>query len=130
MSELHKPRPVTPVIGQLGVFIPRVGGFVIVALHGEHIRAQVEEVVSDDVLVAKLTGVVINKSGHGFKSGDILACRRSVNEALRTEEWVPISDRETKMREEAQRLARQEVEAETEVAPAPKKRGRKNTEAA
>ena len=106
--------PVTPILTQRGVFLPPVGRKMVVALPGEHCTCEVEEVVSDDVIVVKLTGIVINKTGHGYKTGDPVACQRVVND-LQVEEWQPISERETTMREEASRLARATASLELEA---------------
>jgi hypothetical protein len=101
--------PITPIMTQRGTFVPEVGRRMVVALPGEHCTCEVEEATSDDVIVVKLTGIVINKAGHGYKAGDVIACQRAVND-LNIEEWQPISEREVRMREDATRLARMAVE--------------------
>src|SRR5580765_5660854 len=72
--------PVTPVLTQRGVFIPEVGRRMVLALPGENVSGEVVERLSDDVLVMKITGIVLNKAGHGYRTNDHVPCERGVND--------------------------------------------------
>lgn len=97
-------RPILPVHAQRGVFVPQTGGFLSVTLPGEVVRAVVEEVFGTDTATVRLTGAVMAKTGHAFKSNDLVAVRR-VDSPL-GEKWEPISDREVREQEERERAQR------------------------
>jgi hypothetical protein len=72
-------RPVTPVLARRGDFVPTEGATITITLPGEIVRAQVMELLSRDVIVVEIKSIVVDKAGHGFKTGSHLACKRSWN---------------------------------------------------
>jgi hypothetical protein len=48
--------------------------------------------------------------GHTYKKEDIIPCRRVINDALRSEQWEVVSERELDLAERAEKFERQEQE--------------------
>jgi len=104
-------QPVVPVLARRGVYTPQIGKKMSVDLGGEIVEAEVTQVFSHDVIVIKVTGIVVDKSNHGFKKGSVVPMQRSWNGLQ--EVWIPISERETREREHLERIERQ-VKADEE----------------
>lgn len=96
----HDLSPVQPVLAQRGRFRPEVGGSVSVTLDGEIVRVEVTQVHGPHAFIGRITSLVVDKSGHGFKRNSIVACQRKFNGLSET--WEPISDREAREREAAE----------------------------
>jgi hypothetical protein len=108
--------PVIPVLGRRYEYLPTVGSWLVVSLPGEDVRTKVIEVKSRDVIVVELVGHVgVVRGGHQYKTRDILAVQRGESEGRLNEIWIPISEREVRMREDAERLAAQAVELAMEA---------------
>lgn len=125
--------PVVPVLARRGDYVPVVGGWLVISLPGEDVRSEVVEISSRDVLIVKLIGQVgVVRGGHSFKTGDLVAVQRAEAEGHLKETWVPIDEREVRMREEASRLAAAAVARAAEPAEAepPPKRARQKKGAA
>ena len=104
--------PLGPVLHVLArrAPVPQVGKRVEVMIPGELVSAKVDEVISDEAIVVTVDSLVTGRAGHGIKTGDPVACRRKVDD-LGVERWMPIDNREVRMREIAHRLAEEEAAA-------------------
>lgn len=123
--------PVTPMLARRGEYLPTEGGFVVISLPGEDVRAKVMEIKSRDVLIVELIGHVgVIRGGHQYKSGDTVAVQRGEAAGHLKEVWQPISEREVRMKEEAERMAAAAVERAAAPAPEPVKRVRRKKGAA
>src|SRR5205823_12358037 len=66
-----------------------------VTLPGEALRALVQRVVGKDAVMVFLDQPpLMTGKTHSFKTGDFIPCRRSRDEVLRTEVWLPIPESE------------------------------------
>lgn len=102
--------PVVPFGAQRGRYLPVAGGSLTITLPGEKVRAAVSRVVSRDSLVCRLSGPILGTGRlHTYRAGEMVAVERVVDE-LGQEIWRIISERELRMREDAERLAREEAE--------------------
>ena len=105
-------RPIIPVLARRGEFMPRVDGPMSVDLGAEIVATKVLQVLSEDVVVVEVTGIVVDKSGHGYKKGSVVPIQRTWNGLQ--EIWVPISERATREREHLEAVKRQ-VAADNEA---------------
>lgn len=122
--------PVTPVLSRRHEYLPTEGSWLVVSLPGEDTRSKVIEVKSRDVIIVELVGHVgVVRGGHQYKAGDTVAVQRGESDGRLNEIWTPISEREVRMREDAERLAAAAVE-QTAPAPEPVKRARRKKGAA
>ena len=109
-------RPVIPVLARRGEFMPQVDETMSVDLGGEIVAAKVIQVLSDDVIVVEVTGLVIDKAGHGYKKGSTVPMQRTWNGLQ--EVWTPISERATREKEHLERIKRQIMREEAQKAAA------------
>lgn len=118
--------PVVPVLARRGEFLPTVGGFLVISLPGEDVRATVVEIKSRDVLIVQLTGQVgAVRGGHSYKRDDMVAVQRGEADGRLQERWIPIDERAVRMKEDAERLAAAAVlKTEPPLEPGAKRRGR------
>jgi hypothetical protein len=100
--------PITPVLGQRNKFVPVAGGRLQVDLGGEIVSTLVEEVISRDVVVCKINSIVVDKSNHGYKTGQTVPVRRGFNGL--TETWEVMNDRAIRDAEAVERARRAEHE--------------------
>jgi hypothetical protein len=105
--------PVTPVLGQRNKFMPQAGGRLQVDLGGEIVSTHVEEVISRDVVVCKITSIVVDKSNHGYKTGMVVPVQRGFNGLSET--WQVMSDRAIREAETIERVRREERERQEEI---------------
>jgi hypothetical protein len=118
--------PVTPVLGRRHEYVPTLGSGLTVSLPGEDVRSIVTKVHTRDVVQVELIGHVgVVRGGHQYKTKDTVAVQRGESEGHLNEIWVPISEREVRMREDAERLATQAVEQAAAPAAPPKRTRRK-----
>ena len=108
MSEHHNPA-VTHFAARHGEFEPQKGGFLTVDLGEEKTRAEILNVVSRDVVTARISGPVLDKSGHGYRKDGVIAVRRD-RDRMGIETWVPVSLRAVTEAEEAAALAEREAD--------------------
>jgi hypothetical protein len=73
-------------------FIPTEGSRITISLPGEMLTAIVERVSSEDAVVVRIDSIPMGK-GHMYRKGDILPCRRIVDDLLKQEQWEVIPDR-------------------------------------
>jgi len=90
-------------------FKPVEGAFITLMLPGEMIRAKVCRVVSEDSVVAQIDSPPMGR-GHAYHKGDVLPCRRVVDDFLKTEQWEVVSEHELNLAEAAWRFERDEKE--------------------
>jgi len=90
-----------------GDYRPTEGGYITISLPGEMLRAVVLKISSDNAVVAKIDGVTMGKT-HNYRKGDIVPCRRIVDDLLKAEKWEVISDREIQLAEVAEKFDREE----------------------
>lgn len=125
MPEPIVPAPVLP--GEIGAvlpsharrgdFVPTVGGFMNISLPGELVRAEVEKLITRDIALVRIKSIVMNKNGHDVRQGALVAVQRSANELH--EIWVPISENETREREQRELAARAAARAIPDEEPIP-----------
>lgn len=109
--------PITPHHARRGQFMPQVGGQISIGLPGETVRGVVEEVYGPDVLLARITGIVMGKTGHAYKTNDMIALHRVSTDI--SERWEPVSDREVREQEERERAQRAALAAAPQPVVAP-----------
>jgi hypothetical protein len=109
--------PALPVHARRGAFMPEPGGFLLVTLPGEAVRATVEEIFGDDIVTVRLIGTVMAKTGHAYKTNDLIAVRRMDRELKET--WEPVTDREGREQEERERAVTAARRDAAQVAAAP-----------
>lgn len=117
---------VLPVHARRGDFVPVVGGRLNVTLPGEVVTTEVEKIVTRDIMLARIKSIVLNKTGHQYKQGGLVAVQRQQGELA--EIWVPVDERATQEREErdkAERAAAASAPPQNPE-PAPKKRRGRN----
>lgn len=102
--------PVEPFTTQRRRYKPQVGHVITLDLPGERIRAEIQGVVSDDAVVAKIVGTPVAKTPHGYQRNDTVCCRRGVAEGIGTECWQVISERELQQADAVARFEREERE--------------------
>ena len=89
---------VLPAHARRGTYVPVVGGFLNVTLPGELVRTEVEKMMTRDIALVRVKSIVMNKHGHDVRTNALIAVQRSFDELH--EIWVPISETETREREQ------------------------------
>ncbi len=113
-------RPVQPFLARRGEFVPEVGKRLTLTLQGEVVGSEITEVINHDLVVAKITSIVTDKGGHGYRKDSVVPVQRKWNGM--SEVWEPISDREVREQEavdKAREMAQREQEQPIEVEPEP-----------
>src|SRR5271165_6785941 len=88
-------------------FMPVVDGVVTVSLPGEQICARVKGVVTPDEIVVEIEDTPMAR-GHTYRKGNLVPCRRVLDDFLKVEKWEAVSEHELSMAEAAERFRRDE----------------------
>ena len=88
---------------------PLEGHYLTLDLHGEQLRARITGVVTVDSVVVEIEGTPMGK-GHSYRKGDLVPCRRALDDFLKVEKWEVVSERELDLAAAAERFTAEEKE--------------------
>ena len=89
---------VAPYLTKRNRYKPKVGDKINVEIPGEHIRAEIKGVSSEDVVLVELPKVLVSRSAHGFLGGGLYPAKRTLGDHD-VEVWKAVSEVELQQQE-------------------------------
>ena len=109
MTENPYLQNLVPHLARRRDYVPTEDSYITLHLPGEMLRAKVKRVSNPDAIVAEIDSIPMGKS-HNYRRGDIVPCRRTVDNFLNTEGWEIVSERELNLAEATARFEKEERE--------------------